>query len=121
MKSENPTATAAASTFSDPDDDRNADLDTSEVWQSQIARDAAPEVPPGAEELVTWDEVPAEPEAASGDQVEDEDDVALSLVTEGIEEADRELRISAADEPDDEDLSDDEEAAADYPRRGILS
>lgn len=80
----------------------------------------APEVPPGAEELVVWDEVPENPQKLPRTENDEYSD-ASELVEEGMEEADRELRMSAADEPDDEDLSDDEEAAADYPVKGILS
>lgn len=102
------------------------ETDFPESWDAASGPDPdnfedAPEVPPGAEELTTWDEVPAEPEAESGDRLEDEAEAPSALVEEGIEEADRELRLEAADEPDDEDLEDDAEAAADYPRTGFLS
>lgn len=55
--------------------------------------DTAPEVPPGMEEVEVWDDAPA----ASGVRIEpvisnDETD-ATPLVEEGIEEADRELRL----------------------------
>lgn len=102
------------------------ETDFPESWDAASGPDPdnfedSPEVPPGAEELTTWDEVPAETEATSGDNLDDEAADPSALVEEGIEEADRELRLEAADEPDDEDLEDDAEAAAEYPRTGILS
>lgn len=121
MKPENSASSNPSSSLPDPEDESNADLDPSEAWETETVESEAPEVPPGAEELITWDEVPAETEALSGDEIENEDRAPEDLVNEGLEEADRELRMAAADETDDEDLSDDEEAAADYPRRGILS
>ena len=78
--------------------------------------DSAPEVPPGMEKIIEWDE----PETASGIRAPslrpaDESDATL-LVTEGIEEADREARL--------EDSTDEETAGLDIlppPQAGILS
>ncbi|MDB6136672.1 MAG: hypothetical protein JWM59_4915 [Verrucomicrobiales bacterium] len=127
MKTNPPAAEAAASTFPDPDDVLQTDFEAPAggEYGNSNSEIADPEVPPGAENLVTWDEVPVNLHSSSGDQVDDETQVSLNLVQEGIDEADRELRLNAADqsetEGEDEDLSDDAEAAEDYPRHGILS
>ncbi|RYD34984.1 MAG: hypothetical protein EOP86_09645 [Verrucomicrobiaceae bacterium] len=131
MKTNPPDAEAAASTFPDPDDALDSSLEAypagkyGEYGDSGDAEMSDPEVPPGAENLVTWDEVPVDSQASGEDRMNDETQVSLHLVQEGIDEADRELRLNAADQSEteggDEDLSDDEEAAEDYPRHGILS
>jgi hypothetical protein len=58
----------------------------------------APELDERTEELTTWDEPPAAAGTAAP-KVEPEDEVSISeqLVYEGTDEADRELRIAAAD------------------------
>src|SRR5687768_1074483 len=77
-----------------------------------------PEVPAGMEELATWDEPPA----AAGVRIKpippEDENQTVDLVSEGIEEADRELRLEAQTETEEEpaDTEDD-----DYPRGGILS
>jgi hypothetical protein len=79
--------------------------------------DPAPEVPAGLEQLQTWDDPPA----ATGVQVKpllpaDEADIS-PLVEEGIEEADRELRLEDETEAEDETISEDTAP----PTTGILS
>jgi hypothetical protein len=60
------------------------------------AEDTAPEIPPGAEELVTWDVSPAEAGQATPESVsEDEADVSAELAEEGLGEAEQELRRAA--------------------------
>jgi hypothetical protein len=77
----------------------------------------APEVPDGMEELSAWDEPPT----ATGTRVHsvppEDENQAIGLVSEGIEEADRELRLAANTENEDEPA----DTEADYPRDGILS
>lgn len=62
-------------------------------------RDPAPEVPPGAEDLVTWNVSPEEaghliPEI----EADDEADVAADMAEEGSGEAEQELRRAATTE-----------------------
>lgn len=127
MKTNPSAAEAAASSLPDPDDALDGDLEAQAggEYGDSDPEISDPEVPAGAENLVTWDEVPINPHSPSGDQVDDETQVSLHLVQEGLDEADRELRLNAADQSEtegrDEDLSDDAEAAEDYPRHGILS
>jgi hypothetical protein len=77
----------------------------------------APEVPPGMEEAQVWDDPPS----ASGTRTPplrpaDESDTT-GLVEEGLNEADRELRIEDEAESEDEEMTD--ETAP--PSTGILS
>jgi hypothetical protein len=60
--------------------------------------DTPPEIVPGVEELTEWD-TPVGAAGESAPRVLPEDDVPPGelLVQEGIEEADREQRIAAAD------------------------
>ena len=78
----------------------------------------APEVPAGMEELAKWDEPPG----AAGIRIKpippEDEDQTVELVSEGIEEADRELRLEANTESEDEPADTQSE---DYPREGILS
>jgi hypothetical protein len=60
------------------------------------ASDIPPEVDETTAELTSWDEAPAVP-AAPTIEPEDEVTVAELLVEEGMEEADRDRRIAAAD------------------------
>lgn len=117
MKNENP--------HSSPDKQANPQLvpvdESEDLMEEESSPEwSAPEVPPGDEELLVWDEVPENTHVSTTEE-NDESSDASELVSEGMDEADRELRMSAADQPDDEDLSDDEEAAAEYPITGILS
>jgi hypothetical protein len=91
------------------------DPDESDPGPPPVAE--APEVPAGMEEVATWDEPPA----AAGIRVPrlrpDDEELTSELVSEGIEEADRELRLEANTESEDEPA----ETDTDYPREGILS
>ena len=60
------------------------------------ASDIPPEVDEKTAELTSWDETPAVPGAPT---IEPEDEVTVAelLVEEGMEEADRDRRIAAAD------------------------
>ena len=79
--------------------------------------EGGPEVPPGMEEVQTWDEA----SASAGVRVEPmlpEDEAATAgLVQEGLEEADRELRLEANTEFEDESVENDTAP----PTTGILS
>jgi hypothetical protein len=79
---------------SDPDRDPSEMVDASEDVSSG---DTAPEVVPGVEELTEWD-TPMGATGVSAPRVLPTDDFqAEALVQDGIEEADREQRIAAAD------------------------
>lgn len=102
---------SGADSLSDPDDSPE---------EPTPAEPQAPEVPQGMETVAAWDEPPA----ASGVRIapvppEDEEVSPSSLVTEGIEEAERELRLAANTESEEEPA--DPDASADYPTSGILS
>ncbi len=57
-----------------------------------------PEVVPGTENMIEWDEAPASSgHAAPKVPMEDETAPGERLVYEGLEEADREQRVAAAD------------------------
>ncbi len=61
----------------------------------------AQEVPPGAENLVTWDASPAEAGHLTPEvDPEDEADVAAELAEEGRGEAEQDLRRAASAEPE---------------------
>ena len=79
----------------DPDRDPEEMLDASENLKSG---DTPPEIFPGVENLTEWDTpVGAAGESAPRVMPEDEVPPAEILVKDGIEEADREQRIAAAD------------------------
>lgn len=79
--------------------------------------DSAPEVPSGMEQVVAWDEAPADSGVHIKAVVSADEADASPLVEEGIAEADRELRV--ADEATaDGEVTDDDTAP---PTTGILS
>ena len=81
------------------DDDIDIDPAEIEVASDETPTDVtAPELDAKTKELVEWDEAPA----SSGTEAhtvrpEDENSIAEQLVYEGADEADRDLRIAAAD------------------------
>ncbi len=82
----------------EPDRDKAELVDAAQELRTS---ELPPEVNEQTAALEEWDEAPS----VSGGEVprielEDETPVAEQLVNEGIEEADREQRIAAADEPD---------------------
>jgi len=76
-----------------------------------------PEVPAGMEELSTWDEPPATRGVRVKSLTPEDEYQTEELVSEGIDEAERELRLAASTENEDEPG----DAESDYPREGILS
>jgi hypothetical protein len=82
----------------DPDDDE-ADVNELETAADETPTDAAaPEVSKATENLVAWDDPPD----SAGHEAprvlpEDEASVAEQLVEKGVDAADRERRIAAAD------------------------
>lgn len=68
--------------------------------QDAVDETAASDIPPEADaqtaELTAWDEVPSHPGAPKV-ELEDEVPAAEVLVEEGLEEAERDRRIAAAD------------------------
>lgn len=86
-------------------------------YDRDLPAEAGPEVPPGMEEVQKWDEAPGTT-GMRMEAIRPEDEFATdSLVEEGLEEADRELRLEANTEFDEE--SDDSDTAP--PTTGILS
>ena len=83
--------------------------------------DPAPEVPAGTEQLQVWDDPPAAFGREYKAILPDDDSDATSLVEEGVEEADRELRVEdeAEAEPEDESGTPTDDTAP--PTDGILS
>ena len=86
-------------------------------FEHRVPVEGGPEVPPGMEEVQTWDEAAG----AGGVRIEpilpDDDLATAGLVQEGVDEADRELRLEADTEFEDE--SSDTDTAP--PTTGILS
>ncbi len=82
--------------------------------------DSAPEVTPGAETITAWDEPPSSRGIRVSPIPSDDDEQSEALVNEGIEEADRELRLQARTD-DEEDSDNPESVEEEYPREGILS
>jgi hypothetical protein len=75
---------------------RNSDRDLALRELSDPEDDSAPEVPAGAEGLVTWDESPEEAgHLANEVPAEDETAVSTELAEEGRGEAEQELRRAA--------------------------
>jgi hypothetical protein len=60
-----------------------------------------PEVPPGMENVTVWDEPPTQSGMQHPVIPPDPDLPAIELVEEGVEEADRELRLEASTEDED--------------------
>lgn len=86
----------------------------------------APELSPATENLTAWDE----PESQNGFRHQPtplgDENIGSDLVAEGLEEADRESRLAARDElEEDEDLKEEYDPAGegedDYPVHGITS
>ncbi|HEX2746797.1 MAG TPA: hypothetical protein VHM91_02265 [Verrucomicrobiales bacterium] len=69
--------------------------------ETQVYDVPAAEVPPGMENLTAWDEPPSQTGSRHVTQPPDSDDPAIELVEEGVEEADRELRLEAVTEDED--------------------
>jgi hypothetical protein len=67
-----------------------------ELTSPDSGEEIAPEIPPGAEELVTWDASPGEAGKAIPESIsEDEADVFAEQAEEGLGEAEQELRRAA--------------------------
>jgi hypothetical protein len=83
-----------------PSDD--PDVDPQEVIEASDERntvDTAPEVPAGLEGAVEWDTpVAAKGTPAPKVNMDDEESVGTQLVLDGVDEAEREQRIAAADQ-----------------------
>jgi hypothetical protein len=66
---------------------------------SGLSEDLPPEVPPGVENLTSWNENPGTTGRAVNTAPPDQDvDVGLELVEEGVDEADQDQRRAAKDE-----------------------
>ena len=77
----------------------DADLKEALEELSAVTEDAAPEVPPGDENLTSWHENADIGGQAVDTSPPDQDvDVGLELVEEGVEEADLDQRRAAKDE-----------------------
>ena len=77
----------------------DADLKKAREELSAVTDDPAPEIPPGAENLTSWDENADIGGQAVDTSPPDQDvDVGLELVEEGVEEADLDQRRAAKDE-----------------------
>ena len=77
------------------------DADRAEALKelSGLTEDPPPEVPPGDENLTTWNESPdLTGHAAPTFSPDDETDIAAELTEEGVEEADVDRRRAAKDE-----------------------
>ena len=75
----------------------NPDVDPEEIIEASEERNSPltpPEVPAGVENVVEWD-TPVT--SASKAELEDEGNIAEQLIFEGVDEADREQRMAAAD------------------------
>ena len=78
---------------------RDADFEKAREELSRFTEDSAPEVPPGDESLTSW----SESADTTGHRVDtsppDQDvDVGLELVEEGVDEADEDQRRSSKDD-----------------------
>ena len=77
----------------------DADFEKAREELSAVTEDPAPEVPPGDENLTSWDENADTAGHAVDTAPPDQDvDVGLELVEEGVEEADLDQRRAAKDE-----------------------
>ena len=77
----------------------DADFKKAREELSGVTEDPAPEVPPGDENLTNWDENADTGGQAVDTSPPDQDvDVGLELVEEGVEEADLDQRRAARDE-----------------------
>lgn len=70
--------------------------DETQPWEAPPA-----EVPPGMESLTAWDDPPTQSGVRLKALPPEDDLPALELVEEGVEEADRELRLEAVTEDED--------------------
>lgn len=61
----------------------------------------AAEIPSGLENLTAWDEPPTQSGGQIPSRLDDPDDPSAELVEQGIEEADRELRLESMTEDED--------------------
>ncbi len=78
---------------------RQSDRDQAVAELRGERNERAPEVPPGDEHLVAWDQSPDESgHAAPKVEPEDEANMDEELVEEGLDEADQEKRHAAAEE-----------------------
>ena len=77
------------------------EVDTQEIEAAadeRVTPDTAPEVNSKTQNLTEWDQpAPTSPDGASKTPFDEETTIAEQLVEEGIDEADRELRIASAD------------------------
>jgi hypothetical protein len=82
-----------------PDDEEEAVAEELADAADETPTDlTAPELDPRTEDLTEWDDPPAAHGAAAPKvSPDDEDSIAAQLVYEGTDEAERELRIAAAD------------------------
>jgi hypothetical protein len=77
----------------------DADFKKAREELSSVSEDPAPEVPTGDEDLTSWNESPDATGHAVDTRPPDEDvDVGLELVEEGVDEADQDQRRAAKDE-----------------------
>ncbi len=77
----------------------DADFKKARAELSGVSEDSAPEVPAGDEDLTNWNESPDVTGHAVDTSPPDEDvDVGLELVEEGVDEADEDQRRAAKDE-----------------------
>ena len=77
----------------------NADFKKALEELSEVIEDPAPEVPPGDENLTSWDEnADIEGHVVDTAPADQDVDVGLELVEEGVEEADLDQRRAAKDE-----------------------
>lgn len=78
---------------------RESDRESARHDLLRLADDGAPEVPPGADSLVTWN-IPAEETGHHTPEIpaEDEADVSATMAEEGSGEAEQELRRAANEE-----------------------
>jgi len=80
-------------------DPTEADFKKARAELSGVSEDPSPEVPPGDEDLTNWNESPDATGHAVDTRPPDEDvDVGLELVEEGVDEADEDQRRAAKDE-----------------------
>jgi hypothetical protein len=89
--------TEGRNSVTDADRDR-ARVELTNVPGEPVAPEAAE---PGLEQLTSWDEAPEESgHRASRVLPENDENIAEQLVQEGLEEAEHDLRVTAANDPD---------------------
>ena len=79
---------------------RDADFNKAREELSGFTEDSAPEVPPGDESLTSWNEsVDTTGQRVDTSPPDQDVDVGLELVEEGVDEADEDQRRAAKDDP----------------------